>query len=97
MSLGKWFKSLIGGGIREEEPETITYKGFTIEALPIQEASSYRTAGYISGDLDGELKRVQFIRADQHQDRSQAIDHSFAKARQIIDEQGARLLTRSNL
>ena len=97
MSLGKLFKSLMGGNTRDQPPETITYKGFTVEAAPIQESSGYRTAGFIIGEHDGEEKRVQFIRADQHSDKQQAVDHAFSKARQIIDEQGSKLLTRSNL
>ncbi|NNE63165.1 MAG: hypothetical protein HKN34_03695 [Gammaproteobacteria bacterium] len=97
MSLGKLFKSLIGGNTKDQAPETITYKGFTVEAAPIQESGSYRTAGFIIGEHDGEEKRVQFIRADQHNDKQQAVDHAFSKARQIIDEQGSKLLTRSNL
>lgn len=97
MSLGKLFKSLIGGSSGNEVAEQVSYKGFTIEAAPIKESSTYRTAGFIIGELDGESKRVQFIRADQHNDKQQAIDHAISKARQIIDEQGARLLERTNL
>ncbi|MCP4186119.1 MAG: hypothetical protein GY763_00810 [Gammaproteobacteria bacterium] len=36
--------------------------------------------GFISGDLDGETKRVQFIRADQNTDYQSGIDHSISKA-----------------
>ena len=97
MSLGKLFKSLIGADTKNEAPETMTYKGFTIEAAPMQESGGYRTAGFIIGEYDGEEKRVQFIRADQHSDKQQAVDHAFNKARQIIDEQGSGLLTRSHL
>ncbi|MDH3390101.1 MAG: HlyU family transcriptional regulator, partial [Gammaproteobacteria bacterium] len=70
---------------------------FAIEAAPINEDGKYRTAGYISGEAGGEIKRLQFIRADQNADLQAAIDHSVAKARQIIDEQGAGLLTRDHL
>lgn len=97
MSLGKLFKSLFAGSDKNEAPESIAYKEFTIEATPIQESGAYRTAGFIIGELEGKSRRVQFIRADQHNDRQQAIDHTFQKGRQIIDEQGAQLLSRSNL
>ena len=97
MTFGKLFKSLFGVSVKEEVPESITYKSFTIEAAPIQESSTYRTAGFIIGELDGEEKRVKFIRADQHNDKQQAIDHAFSKARQIIDEQGNRLLKKALL
>ena len=55
------------------------------------------TAGFISGEVNGEAKRVQFIRADQNSDLQAAIDHSLAKASQIIDEQGAGLLEKTHL
>jgi hypothetical protein len=100
MALGKLFKSLLGGasGTRQPPPsEPIDYKGFAIEAAPINEDGKYRTAGFISGEIDGETRRVQFIRADQNAVLQAAIDHSVAKARQIIDEQGAGLLTKDHL
>ena len=98
MALGKLFKSLLGGGAAATpaiDPED--YKGFTIEAEPIEEDGKFRTAGYISGDLDGDIRRVRFIRADQSSSMQAAIEHSFAKGRQIIDEQGARLLQKEHL
>jgi hypothetical protein len=100
MGLGKIFKSLLGGaagGGQPEPSEPIEYKGFTIEAAPINEDGKYRTAGFISGDLDGETRRVQFIRADQSADLGMAVKHSVSKAQQIIDEQGKALLTRTQL
>jgi len=98
MALGNFFKFLLGGAGSTLPPaEPVNYKGFTIEAMPLDEDGKYRTAGFISGDLDGESKRIQFIRADQNADRQVAIDHSISKARQIIDEQGDRLLTKTLL
>lgn len=73
------------------------YRGYTIEAEPIYEGGQFRTAGFISREENGETRRVQFIRADQHSDVQSAIDHSLSKGRQIIDEQGEDLLTRSRL
>ncbi len=100
MALGKLFKSLLGGAIGDGQPEPtepVDYKGFSIEAAPINEDGKYRTAGFISGEVNGEAKRVRFIRADQNSDLQAAIDHSLAKARQIIDEQGAGLLEKTHL
>ena len=100
MALGKFFKSLLGNAAGSGQPETskpIDYKGFSIEAAPINEDGKYRTAGYISGELNGETKRIQFIRADQNVELQAAIDHSVAKAQQIIDEQGAKLLNKTHL
>jgi len=100
MGLGKFFKSLLGGaagGAQPEPSEPIDYKGFAIEAAPINEDGKYRTAGYISGELDGETRRVRFIRADQSADLGAAVRHSVSKAQQIIDEQGKALLQKTQL
>ena len=100
MALGKFFKSLLGSAANTGQPEPsepIDYKGFSIEAAPINEDGKYRTAGYISGELDGETRRIQFIRADLNAELQAAIDHSVAKAQQIIDEQGTSLLNKTHL
>ncbi len=100
MALGKFLKSLFAGssGSGQAKPsEPVDHNGFAIEAAPINEDGKYRTAGYISGEVDGERKRIQFIRADQNVDLQVAIDHSISKARQIIDEQGQSLLNKTHL
>ncbi len=100
MAFGKILKYLFGGSSaasKEALSEPLEYKEFTIEAAPIDEGGKYRTAGYISGKLEGEARRIRFIRADENADRQSAIDHSIYKARQIIDEQGASLLKKTNL
>jgi len=100
MALGSFFKSIFSGSAstsQDEVSESIAYKEFTIEAAPIDEDGKYRTAGYISGELNGEIKRIHFIRADQSGDKQVAIDHSISKARQIIDEQGKGLLNKPQL
>jgi hypothetical protein len=99
MALGKFFKSLLGdlGSGQPQPVEPVDYKGFSIEAAPIHEDGKYRTAGFISGEVDGEIKRVRFIRADQSADPGTAADHAITKAQQIIDEQGKALLQRIQL
>jgi hypothetical protein len=100
MALGSFLKSLFAGspGTGQTKPsEPIDYEGFAIEAAPINEDGKYRTAGYISGEVNGETKRIRFIRADQNADLQLAIDHSISKARQIIDEQGTKLLDKTHL
>ena len=100
MALGKIFKSLFSGkqgGEQAVSADPIDYNGFTIEAAPMPADGQFRTAGFISGEKDGEVVRIPFIRADQNSDRQAAIDHSIAKARQIIDEQGDTLLDRTQL
>jgi len=100
MSLGSFLKSLLVGSsdtgqVKPSEP--VDYKGFVIEAAPINEDGKYRSAGFISGEVNGETKRIQFIRADQNADLQMAIDHSISKAQQIIDEQGVALLDKTHL
>ena len=100
MALGKFFKSLLGGsaGDGQAKPsKPIDYEGFSIEAAPINEDGKYRTAGFISGEIDGETRRIRFIRADQNADFETAVNHSISKAQQIIDEQGKSLLNKTNL
>lgn len=102
MALGNLFKSLLGGESKPSEPKELQcdafdYEGFKIEPAPIVEDGKYRTAGYISGELDGETKRIQFIRADQNSDQQLAIDHSISKAKQIVNEQGKKLLNQQQL
>ena len=99
MGLGKFFKSLFSdpGGEQPQASEPVDYKGFSIEAAPIHEDGKYRTAGFISAEVDGEVKRIRFIRADQSADQGSAINHAISKAQQIIDEQGESLLNKSQL
>lgn len=99
MALGKLFKSLFGGSAAGQQPpsDPVEYNGFNIEAAPINEDGKYRIAGYISGEKDGETKRIQFIRADQLADLQSAVDQSISKAKQIINEQGKKLLDKGQL
>ena len=102
IAIGKFFNFLLGGESKPSEPKELQcdafdYNGFKIEPAPIVEGGKFRTAGYISGELDGETKRIQFIRADQNGDQQLAIDHSISKAKQIVDEQGQKLLSRQQL
>ena len=109
MALGKLIKSIFGGGADNDGSggdsgkssqaveDTEDYQGYLIEAAPIKEGGQFRTAGFIVKEVDGETKRIPFIRADNSTDKSQAVSHSLSKGRQIIDEQGERLLQREML
>ena len=44
-------------------------------------------------DVDGEVREHRLIRADTFQDVDTAASASIAKAKQMIDEQGAQLFT----
>ncbi len=99
MSIGSFFKSMLGGGppAEPQADEAVEYKGFGIEAAPLNEGGKFRVAGYISGDLNGETKRIQFIRADECSNRDEAVELALLKAHQIIDQQGEKLLEQSHL
>lgn len=77
--------------VAEPAGEPVDYNGYSISAAPIREGSQYRTAGSISKEIDGELRSSAFIRADNHTDRQQAIDHSIGKGKQVVDERGDKL------
>ena len=99
MSIGSFFKSMLGGGSPAEPQadEPVDYNGFGIEAAPLNEGGKFRVAGFISGELNGESKRIQFIRADECSSRDEAVELALFKARQIIDQQGENLLEKTHL
>lgn len=90
-----FFKKLFGGaGAAPEEPKaaaTQEHAGFVIHATPFREGGQYQLAGAIEKDVDGTRRRQEFIRADRFTDRDEAVQFTFAKGRQIIDEQGEKL------
>ena len=100
MGIGSIFKNLFGGNARDGGESVVTvaaseeYKGFLIEATPMEEAGQFSTAGTRSRDVDGLKKSARFIRADNSTDREHSANHALAKGRQLIDEQGDKLLER---
>lgn len=80
-----------GGGGAAEPPKGEDYKGFTIFPEPIREGKTFRLCARITGDVDGEVKEHRLIRADTLESEDAAIDAARRKAKQMIDEQGARL------
>ena len=100
MGLGALFGKLFSGSGDAGGPEpapAVEYNGFTIIAAPLKDGSQFKTAGSISKEIDGELKSVQFIRADNHSDQGSAVTHSESKAQQIIDEQGESVFKREHV
>lgn len=100
MGLGAMFGKLFGGSGEASAPEpaeAVEYNGFSIVAAPLKDGSQFKTAGSISKEVDGELKTVQFIRADNHSDRGSAVTHSESKAQQIVDEQGEGIFKREHV
>lgn len=102
MGLGDIFGKLFGGGGEGGAPaseagEPVEHEGYTIVPEPIREGGQYRTAGRIRREIDGEMREVRFIRADNSTDRQGAMDHSVRKGMQIIAEQGTRIFERENV
>jgi len=100
VGLGTLFSKLVGGEKTAKAPQAadpIDYNGFSIVAAPLKEGGQFKTAGSISKEINGELKSVQFIRADNHADRQSAITHSERKGQQIIDEQGESMFAREHV
>ncbi len=89
-----FFSKLFGGGGEKSAPafETETYKGYVIQPNPKGASGSYNIAGsiYKEGDADGPSH--DFIRADTFTSTEEAARFSIIKAKQIIDQQGDRLL-----
>jgi len=97
------FGKLFGGGsgsgtaAAAEPGEAVEHDGYTIVPAPLAEGGQYRTAGTIRREVDGVTQQASFIRADSSTDRQSAMDHSVAKGKQIIAEQGAGLFDRENV
>ena len=88
-----FFKKLFGGGApKADEPApTSEHEGFTIHATPYQAEGQWQMCGVIEKEVDGELKSHRFIRADRFGSKDDAVDMTFMKARQIIDQSGIRM------
>lgn len=88
-----FLKKLFGGGGEKSAPpsQSIEHNGFTIRAEPYEEQGQFQTAGVITKEVDGVAKEHRFVRADRHSSRDAAVEFSFIKGRQIVDEQGDRL------
>lgn len=80
-----------GGGGKPAAPETIDYNGFRITPEPMEAEGGFRLAARIEAEIDGETKTHHLIRADIIRDHDQACEAAIFKARQMIDQQGARI------
>jgi hypothetical protein len=97
MAVFSFLRSLFGGGGGEAQGTSAVkqaeHKGFIIEARPYKESGQYQAAGVIKKDVGGVVKEHKFIRADRFTTLDDAANFSLAKGRQIVDEQGERLLS----
>lgn len=69
----------------------VEYQGFQITPQPMKEAQGFRLCALIEKEVDGELKSHQLIRADTISDFDVCVDACVDKAKQMIDQQGARI------
>ncbi len=88
--------SAFSGASKDKAAPTATaepqaHAGCTIHAAPIREGSQYRLAGRIEKVVDGETLERTFIRADVFTSADDALECTFRKARQIIDQNGTAL------
>lgn len=89
-----FLKRLFGGGAKAELPSPETeHIGFTLRATPYQEGGQWQMCGVIAKEIDGVMKEHRFVRADRFPTREDAVEFTFAKARQIVDLNGLRLFT----
>lgn len=93
-----FLKKLFGAGKAQEgaandahRSEPQEYKGFAIVATPYKEGGQYQLCGVISKQIDGAAREHRFIRADRFPGLDDAVEMTFLKARQIIDQQGEQL------
>lgn len=70
-----------------------THGDCTIHATPIREGNQYRLAGRIEKTVGDELLTRNFIRADIFPSPDDALEATFRKARQIIDQSGPTLFS----
>ena len=91
-----FLKRLFGGGKSDDagsnDGPTIEYEGFLVRSTPQNEGGQFRLCGIISKEVEGELRQHKLIRADILPSADEAHEACFRKARQVIDEQGDRLL-----
>ena len=78
-----------GGG---EVAGSETYEGFEILARPMREGGQWRLAGSIRRPGDETGPSHDFVRADIMADREECVRMTLLKGRQLVDEQGERLL-----
>lgn len=80
-------------GAAKPVAEPQTYGDCLVHAEPIREGSQYRLAGRIVKQVDGQTLERIFIRADQFSSLDDALECTFRKAHQIIDQNGASLFS----
>ena len=91
-------KKLFGAGGPQKpalrEKEAVEYRGFRIVPAPAQVPSGWRIGAVISKEIDGERRSYHMVRADVFAEMDFVIDLTVRKAKQVIDEQGEKILVK---
>ncbi len=85
----------LGGASNAGGPDApaqiLEHQGFLIRATPYKEAGRFQLSGVITKEIDGAAREHAFIRADSFASLEDAVEMTFFKARQMIDQQGERI------
>jgi hypothetical protein len=84
----------LGGGDDAKKAvaeETQEHDGYLIRATPFKEGGRYQLCGVITKTVGGVEQKHDFIRADTFMTVEDAIEMTFFKGRQLIDQQGDRI------
>lgn len=88
----QFLRKLTGRGGDDGPAERETYEGYEILAWPRREGSLWRVAGRIQRVGEDAGPGYDFVRADTVGQHDEAVNLSLVKGRQLVDEQGERLL-----
>ena len=82
------FNKLFGESDSSPTEVAVEYKGFTIRPEPRKANGGFGVGASIEKEIDGIVKKHQFIRADAVATRDGCIELTLNKARQTIDQMG---------
>ena len=93
--IGLLFSGGGGGEGRENEQavKSIVHEDCIIFAEPVKEGAQYRLQGRIEKEVNDETLTRTFIRADLFSSQDEAIEWTFRKGKQIIDQNGRSLFS----
>ena len=98
--ISSFFRGLVAPGDKDADDEAsvedaVEYRGYLIRPMPRKQGPQWLTSGVIIKQGGEPAQEYPFIRADTHASKDQANDFAIFKGKQIIDEQGDRLFTKT--
>ena len=94
-----FFKKLFGGGDGGEaggsgsKHEAVPFEDCLIIPAPQSAGGTWRIAGTITKEVDGELLERPFVRADTFNSQDDAVEFTVNKAKLIIEQNGKGLFS----